>query len=78
MTPEMLDFVTYTSVDTSEQKLTDISANLTGDLVELPAGALGFALSYEHREEDGSFTPDPVGVAGETADVPTSPTSGGG
>jgi len=77
LTPEMLDFVTYTGVDTSSQKLVDVSANLSGDLFDLPAGALGFAVGYEHREEDGSFIPDPVVAAGETADVPTNPTAGG-
>jgi len=55
----------------------DVSANLSGDLFDLPAGPLGFAIGYEHREEDGSFIPDPVVVAGETADVPTNPTAGG-
>jgi iron complex outermembrane recepter protein len=77
MTEEMLDFVTYTGVDTSEQTLVDISANLTGDLFDLPAGPVGFAIGYEHREEDGAFTPDPVVAAGETADVPANPTTGG-
>lgn len=77
MTPAMLDFVTYTGVDTSSQKLVDVTANLSGDLFDLPAGAVGFAVGYEHREEDGSYIPDPVLVAGETADVPTSPTAGG-
>jgi iron complex outermembrane receptor protein len=77
LTPEMLDFVTYTGVDTSSQKLVDVTANLTGDLFDLPAGALGFAVGFEHREEDGNFIPDPVVAAGETADVPTNPTAGG-
>jgi iron complex outermembrane recepter protein len=77
MTPEMLDYVTYTGVDTSSQKLVDVTANLSGDLFDLPAGALAFAIGYEHREEDGRYIPDPVLVAGETADVPTSPTAGG-
>lgn len=77
MTQEMLDFVTYTGIDTSSQTLADVTANLTGELVDLPAGALGFAIGYEHREEDGNFIPDPVVVAGETADVPTNPTAGG-
>jgi iron complex outermembrane receptor protein len=77
MTQEMLDYVTYTGIDTSSQRLVDVTANLTGDLFDLPAGALGFAVGYEHREEDGSFIPDPVVVAGETADVPTNPTAGG-
>jgi len=77
LTPEMLDFVTYTGIDTSDQKLADVSANLSGELFDLPAGALGFAVGFEHREEDGSFIPDPVVAAGETADVPTNPTTGG-
>jgi iron complex outermembrane receptor protein len=77
MTPEMLDFVTYTGLDSSRQELTDVTANLTGELFDLPAGPLGFAVGFEHREEDGSFIPDPVVAAGETADVPTSPTFGG-
>jgi iron complex outermembrane receptor protein len=77
MTQEMLDYVTYTGVDTSSQKLVDVTANLSGDLFDLPAGPVGFAVGYEHREEDGSYIPDPVLVAGETADVPTSPTAGG-
>jgi iron complex outermembrane receptor protein len=77
MTREMLDFVTYTGVDRSSQKLVDVTANITGDLFDLPAGAVGFAVGFEHREEDGSFVPDPVVAAGETADVPTNPTTGG-
>ncbi len=77
MTPDMLAFVTYTGVDRSEQELTDVSANLSGELFDLPAGPLAFAIGVEHREEDGNFTPDPVVAAGETADVPTSPTVGG-
>jgi iron complex outermembrane receptor protein len=77
LTQEMLDFVTYTGVDTSSQRLVDVSANLSGDLFDLPAGPLGFAIGYEHREEDGNFIPDPVVAAGETADVPTNPTAGG-
>jgi iron complex outermembrane receptor protein len=77
MTQEMLDFVTYRGVDTSNQELFDFTANLAGEIMDLPAGPLGFAVGFEYREEDGAFTPDPVVVAGETADVPTSPTTGG-
>jgi len=77
MTPEMLDFVTYTGIDTSKQELFDFTANIAGELFDLPAGSIGWAVGFEHREEDGSFTPDPVVAAGETADVPTTPTVGG-
>jgi iron complex outermembrane receptor protein len=76
LTPEMLDFVTYTGVDTSKQKLFDFTANIAGEVFDLPAGSIGWALGFERREEDGSFTPDPVVAAGETADVPTTPTVG--
>jgi iron complex outermembrane receptor protein len=76
ITQEMLDFVTYTGLDNSSQELFDFSANLAGELLDLPAGGLGFAIGMEYREEDGAFTPDPVVAAGETADVPTSPTNG--
>ncbi len=76
MTPEMLDFVTYTGVDTSTQTMFDFTANLTGQAFELPAGSMGWAIGYEYRDEKGSFTPDPVVAAGETADVPTTPTVG--
>jgi iron complex outermembrane receptor protein len=77
LTQEMLDFVTYTGIDSSSQKLVDVTANLSGDLFDMPAGAFAFAVGYEHREEDGNFVPDPVVAAGETADVPTNPTAGG-
>lgn len=77
MTQEMLDYVTYTGLDTSDQELFDVTANLAGTIMDLPAGPMGFAVGFEYREEDGSFQPDPVVVAGETADVPTSPTAGG-
>ncbi len=76
ITREMLNFITYTGVDTSDQQLFDFSANLAGELFNLPAGPVGFAVGIERREEDGAFTPDPVVTAGETADVPTNPTSG--
>jgi iron complex outermembrane receptor protein len=69
--------VTYTGIDSSSQRLVDVTANLSGELFDMPAGAFAFAVGYEHREEDGNFVPDPVVAAGETADVPTNPTAGG-
>ncbi|MDX1410171.1 MAG: hypothetical protein R3330_18605, partial [Saprospiraceae bacterium] len=38
MTQEMLDYVTYTGVDNSNQELFDFTANLSGTLIEMPAG----------------------------------------
>jgi iron complex outermembrane receptor protein len=76
ITQEMLDYVGFIQKDESEQELTSYLFNLSGTVVELPAGPLGFALGYEYRDQEGSFTPDPVVVAGESAGVPSSPTSG--
>jgi iron complex outermembrane recepter protein len=76
ITPEMLAFTTFTQNDQSEQELNDIVANLSGDLFDLPAGPLGYALGYEYRKESGSFVPDATVQAGETADVPAAPTAG--
>lgn len=76
ITQAMLDYITFTQKDESRQKLFDISANLAGELFDLPAGPVGMAVGWNYREEDGHFTPDNVVSAGETAGVPASPTSG--
>lgn len=76
ITPEMLAFTTFTQSDQSEQELNDVIANISGELFDLPAGALGYALGFEYRKESGSFIPDATVQAGETADVPAQPTDG--
>ena len=75
-TPDMLDFITYTQRDFSEQTLKDISFNVTGDILSLPAGDLGFAVGFEYRDHDGSYRPDPIAASGETAGIPAGPTKG--
>ncbi len=77
ITREMLDYVTFVQKDVSQQTLVDITANVSGDLLELPAGNLGMAVGYEYRKHDGFFQPDSVVVSGDTAGIPASPTSGG-
>ena len=76
ITPEMLQWATFTQHDSSQQELNDIAANLSGELFPLPAGALGYALGFEHRKESGSFEPDAAVQGGETADVPAQGTAG--
>lgn len=77
LTQEMIDFIEFPGVDTSEQDLEIVSANISGGLFELPAGEVGIAVGFEHRELSGSFQPDSVIVAGESNGVPALPTSGG-
>jgi iron complex outermembrane receptor protein len=76
ITPEMLSFIQPIVHDESENKLSLFSANLTGDLFEMWAGPLSFAAGYEYRKYEGSYTPDPITVAGEYNGVPSGATSG--
>ena len=76
ITPAMLDFIGFTEHDKSQQHLYDYTANLSGDLVDLPAGPLAVAIGYEHRLQSASFTPDPIVAAGFSADIPAQPASG--
>src|SRR5690606_34891858 len=76
ITQEMLDYILFVEHDRSRQKLVDWTANISGDLFQLPAGALSFAAGYEHRKQSGSYTPDAVVVAGESNGVPSGPTEG--
>lgn len=77
ITQEMLDYVTFVQKDESEQEMFNFSANLTGDVFELPAGSVGVAVGVEYRDEEGFFIPDSIVSSGETAGVPASPTQGG-
>ncbi len=77
ITQPMLDYVTFDQRDRSTQQLWDVTANLSGELFDLPGGAVGFAVGYEHRDQEASYTPDPIITAGLGADVPTSPAAGG-
>lgn len=76
ITPEMLDYILFTENDRSDQKLEMWTANISGDLFQLPAGMLTAAAGYEHRHLSGFYTPDSVVIAGDSNGVPSTPTSG--
>jgi iron complex outermembrane receptor protein len=76
ITPDQLAFVTYTERNRSSQRLQDYTLNLTGELFDLPGGAVGVALGYEHRDQKGSFDPDPITAAGFSSDIPALPSAG--
>ena len=76
ITPAMLDYISFVERDRSNQRLQDYTANLTGDLFDLPAGPVGFAIGYEHRYQAGAFTPDPIIQAGLGADIPAQAAAG--
>lgn len=58
MTRDQLDFVTFIQKDSSRQELFDVSANISGSLIELPAGAVDVAAGLAYREENAFFVPD--------------------
>ncbi|GLR47713.1 TonB-dependent receptor [Sphingomonas astaxanthinifaciens DSM 22298] len=76
ITPAMLDYIAFTEHDSSNQKLWDYTANLSGDITDLPAGPLAFAVGVEHRYQSARFTPDPIVSAGLGADIPAQPAAG--
>ena len=76
ITADQLAFITYTERNRSKQELQDYTANLSGDLFDLPAGPVGFAVGYEHRYQKGSFDPDPITAAGLSSDIPALPARG--
>jgi len=76
ITPGMLNYIGFTQVDSSQQELSDYTANLTGDLFQLPAGPLAFAAGLEYRKNQGFFQPDPIVTEGLSADIPAQPAKG--
>ncbi|MGH3558221.1 MAG: TonB-dependent receptor, partial [Mycobacterium sp.] len=77
ITPDMLKYILYHEHDTSHQAMGVWSADISGDLIKLPAGWLDFATGYQHQSLSGNYQPDAVVVAGDSNGVPSSPTAGG-
>lgn len=76
ITRAMLDWIGFVQHDSSEQRLSGASLNLTGNIATLPAGTVAFATGIERRHQEGRFEPDPVVAAGDTAGLPAQPTTG--
>ena len=76
ITADQLAYITYTERNKSAQELNDFTANLSGELFDLPAGPVGFAVGYEHRYQKGSFDPDAITAAGLSSDIPALPAKG--
>lgn len=56
-TPEAIDFVTAQTVSNNDIEQAVWSATFGGDLFELPAGTVGFAMGYETRRESARLQP---------------------
>jgi iron complex outermembrane receptor protein len=76
ITPEMLDYVSFTAHDSLGFKMTNYFANVSGELFNLPGGMVAFAAGYEYRRESGYFQPDAIISTGNTTGNAATPTSG--
>ena len=63
VTRQVLDYIMFTSRDTGGNSQESFTANVSGDLFELPAGRVGMATGIEVRKEKGWRNPDPLTVA---------------
>lgn len=70
------DYVIANKLAVSVLKQKVFNANFGGGLFDLPGGALGFNLGYEHREERGSFVPDDFSQRGLGRSSAVQPVSG--
>jgi iron complex outermembrane recepter protein len=77
ITPQMLNYVTFTGIDKNETESANLFANVSGVITELPAGDLGFSAGYEYRKENGRDIPDAITAAGETTGNARLATGGG-
>ncbi|QDF66740.1 TonB-dependent receptor [Shewanella sp. SNU WT4] len=66
----------YTELNSGGSEMFIVSANIDGELMELPAGYLGFAAGIEHRKESAWFIPDSLTSQGLANDPKVEPTSG--
>jgi len=68
VTSEAAAFISPNHGVTNVLQRTVYGASITGDLFELPAGALAVAVGVEHRAEEYDFRPDTAAQGGEFGD----------
>jgi iron complex outermembrane recepter protein len=76
ITPAMVNYTTFKPTDFQVDTQRDYTANLTGDLFDLPAGPLGLAIGGEYLEQNGGDQPDSLSILGYNAEGSSVPTQG--
>ncbi len=64
VTQEMLDYILFTAQDVFQNRSESITANLSGEMFNMPGGMAAFAVGYEHRRESGYDSPDAFVASG--------------
>ncbi len=68
MTPEMVQYITYTQQEKDNSGVTMLGGNFSTELFELPAGAVAVAAGVEKRTDAFTSTPDAIVAAGFGSD----------
>lgn len=76
LTPQVRNYILFTSRDRGGNELATVTADLNGDLFKLPAGPVSFAAGVVYRKEKGWRDPDPLTVLGIANTNQQSPISG--
>ncbi len=72
----MINYISYTKNEFEETTTKDYFANLSGSIVDLPAGPLGFAVGLEHRRTAYISQPDALISGGGSSDNFSEPSNG--
>jgi outer membrane receptor protein involved in Fe transport len=72
----MNDYISYTLNESQQLTTKDYFANLSGSIVDLPAGPLGFAIGLETRKTSFVDSPDSLVAGGGSSNNFRLPTSG--
>lgn len=70
------NYITHNAIATSINTQRDVTANLSGDVLKLPAGELKMAVGYEYRRESADFEPDSYLIQGLGFGAPIQPVAG--
>lgn len=70
MTAEQAAYIRYTARESNQTEIYDLTANITGEVFQLPAGPLAIAAGVEHRKNKASDSPDPY-VNALPTNIPT-------
>ncbi|MGI2066295.1 TonB-dependent receptor plug domain-containing protein [Shewanella sp. MF08487] len=76
LTEQMANDISYSENANGGNEQQTLSAGLNGELFDLSAGAVGFAIGAEYRRESGFYNPDAVVIAGESTSAQQDPTDG--
>jgi iron complex outermembrane receptor protein len=67
--PDVLAYVNTNGTKTYGSTINSATADIAGELYQLPAGALGIAVGIEHREVKGSDVPDQFSQSGYSTNL---------